>query len=167
MKNPTSSVLMVILCLLVSNPTWAVEEGEQAPDFTLTDIHTGAADFTLSDLRGKVIYLDFWASWCAPCLLSLPMYNELYSRYQDQGLEVIGVNVDDPLENGLDFLADTPLDFKIPADPEGDIPELYNILGMPTSFLIDRSGTVRMVHVGFRDGDLEKIEAAIKSLLNE
>lgn len=154
------------LLLLLAPTLQAVEVGQQAPDFTLPGIQ-GNETIQLSELRGKVVYLDFWASWCAPCLISLPLYNDLYQRYQSAGLEIVGVNVDDPVENGQEFLLDTPLDFRIPADPEGNVPELYNVLGMPTSVLIDRDGVVRMVHVGFRQGDLEKIEVEIKALLEE
>jgi len=160
----------VAACCLLTIATGfssAVEVGEVAPDFTLADIHSGDLDFTLSKLRGQVVYLDLWASWCAPCLRSLPLYNELHSRYQNQGVAVIGVNVDDPTEDGLEFLLDTPLDFKIPADPEGNVPELYGVRAMPTSFLIDRNGVIRMIHEGFRDGDLENIENHIRQLLEE
>lgn len=158
--------LLAILALLWGGSAAAVEPGDPAPDFSLPSIHQGGEDFTLSELRGKVVYLDFWASWCAPCLRSLPLYNELFARYRDQGLMVIGVNTDDPPEDGLDFLVDTPLDFPVPSDPESRIPELYHLIGMPTSYLIDREGVIRMVHVGFRDGDLEHIESEIRSLLN-
>ena len=153
---------LIALALLASSlPGFAAEEGEQAPDFTLPSIYEGQPDITLSDFRGKVVYLDFWASWCAPCLVSTPLYNELYHRYKDQGLEVVAVNVDNSVEDGLDFLIDTPLDFTIPIDTEGDVLVDFDVVGMPTSYLIDSEGIVRMVHVGFRDGDIEIIETAI------
>ena len=151
-------LLATIILLLASIPVLAVEEGDQAPDFTLPSI-------SLSGLAGKVVYIDFWASWCAPCLTSLPLYNDLYHRYRDQGLEVIGITVDDPIEDGLEFLADTPLDFPIPADPEGEMMDLYSVYGMPTSYLIGRDGEVKLVHMGFRDGDIEEIENAIREAL--
>ena len=163
----TFRITALLLLFGFSSSLVALEEGDSAPDFTLPDISAGQPGFTLSELRGKVVYLDFWASWCAPCLLSLPQYNELYLKYRDQGLEIVGINVDDPVEDGQDFLLDTPLDFKIPADPDGDVPALYEIVGMPTSYLIDKAGNIRLVHVGFRNGDIEMIEAEIQSLLNE
>ena len=156
----------VLLSLLFTSGALAVEVGDTAPDFTLPDIEEGKADFTLSELRGKTVYLDFWASWCAPCLKSLPLYNELSAKYQDQGLVVVGINIDNPIEDGLDFLLDTPLDFKIPMDPDGEIPALYEVFGMPTSYLIDAEGVVRLVHMGFRDGDMEIIEKEIEALLD-
>lgn len=163
----TLSLSSALLALLLSGTALAVEEGEPAPDFTLPSIHADQADITLSDLEGKVVYVDFWASWCAPCLTSLPLYNELYHEYKDQGLEIVAINVDNPIEEGLYFLEDTPLDFLIPADPDGETAELFEVIGMPTSYLIGPDGTVQMVHMGFRSGDMEIIEAAVQELLAE
>ena len=165
LKKITTLLATVTLSLGLASTALAVEVGEQAPDFTLADINENQPEFTLSELRGKVVYLDFWASWCAPCLLSLPLYNDLYNKYRDQGLEIVGINIDNPIEDGLDFLLDTPLDFRIPADPDGETPSLYDVYGMPTSYLIDPDGVVRLVHEGFRNGDIEKIEEEIKALL--
>ena len=165
MTRKSRTLIALIASLFIIASLYAVEEGELAPDFTLADIEQGKPAFTLSDLRGKVVYLDFWASWCAPCLKSLPLYNELHAKYQSQGFEVVGINIDNPIEDGLDFLLDTPLDFKIPVDPDGEVPTLYDVFGMPTSYLIDREGVVRLVHMGFRDGDMEIIEEEIIDML--
>jgi peroxiredoxin len=97
----------------------------------------------------------------------MPAYNELYNRYHDQGLEFVAINVDNPIEDGLDFLLDTPLDFLIPSDPDGEVTERFGVIGMPTSYLIDPTGKVRLVHMGFRDGDMEEIEAAIQKVMAE
>jgi len=166
-KSGTRAIGLVIGLFIVISPATAVavEEGDKAPEFTLPSIHEGAPAISLGDLSGKTVFVDFWASWCAPCLKSLPLYNDLYHKYKDQGFEMVAVNVDNPIEDGQDFLLDTPLDFLIPSDPEGDIPELYKVIGMPTSYLIDPDGTVTLVHVGFRDGDIEHIEEAIQKSL--
>jgi thiol-disulfide isomerase/thioredoxin len=145
--------------------TFAVEEGEPAPDFKLPSIYADKPEISLQGLSGKTVFVDFWASWCAPCLRSLPLYNAMYHKYQDQGLEVVAISVDNPVEDGLDFLLDTPLDFLIPSDPEGDAAELFEVIGMPTSYLIDPNGNVRLVHMGFRDGDMEIIEEELKKVL--
>lgn len=89
----------------------------------------------------------------------------MYHKYKDQGLEIVAINVDNPIEDGLDFLEDTPLDFLIPADPDGDAAELFEVIGMPTSYLIQPDGTVTLVHMGFRSGDIDMIEEAIKASL--
>ena len=159
-KRSVLTFFSLVSCLLMTS-AMAVEEGEPAPDFSIPSIYEGQDPISLESLAGKTIYVDFWASWCAPCLTSLPLYNELYHKYKDQGLEVVAITVDNPIEDGLFFLEDTPLDFLIPADPEGDAAELFGVIGMPTSYLIGPDGEIKLVHMGFRDGDLELIEAAI------
>ena len=161
----TPRICLMLLLLLSSSAVMAVEEGDQAPDFTLPSIYADQPDIALADLAGKAVYVDFWASWCAPCLISLPMYNEMYHKYKDRGLEIIAINVDSPAEEGLYFLEDTPLDFLIPADPEGMTSELFSVIGMPTSFLIAPDGTVELVHMGFRENDIDMIERAIEEVL--
>ena len=156
-----SAIALTTLC----TAALGVEEGELAPDFNLPSIYADQPPISLEGLAGKTIFVDFWASWCAPCLMSLPLYNEMYHKYKDQGLEVVAITVDNPIEDGLDFLLDTPLDFLIPADPEGDAAELFQVIGMPTSYLINAAGEVELVHMGFRSGDMEIIEAAIEKAL--
>ncbi|MDF1766024.1 MAG: TlpA disulfide reductase family protein [Gammaproteobacteria bacterium] len=153
--------------MLAAAGAFAAAEGELAPNFTLPSIYEDKPAIDLAALRGKTVYVDFWASWCAPCLRSMPAYNALYSRYKDQDFEFVAINVDNPIEEGLDFLLDTPLDFLIPSDPDGEIAELFGVIGMPTSYLIDPEGKIRLVHTGFRDGDMEEIEAEIQALLAE
>lgn len=156
-----------VLLTITAHSAFAIEEGDLAPVFTLPDIVEGNPAISLEDLRGKTVYVDFWASWCAPCLRSMPLINELYNKYQDQNFEVIAINVDDPIEDGQDFLLDTPLDFLIAADTDNTVLNHFEVTGMPTSFLIDKEGVVRMVHMGFRGNDIEIIEAAITQLLEE
>lgn len=160
---------LALCCALLFSPVFAqaVEEGDMAPSFILPSIYSDKPDINLEALRGKTVYVDFWASWCAPCLRSMPAYNELYNRYHEQGLEFVAINVDNPIEDGLDFLLDTPLDFLIPSDPDGEVTERFGVVGMPTSYLIDPTGKVRLVHMGFRDGDMVEIEAAIQAVLAE
>ena len=119
----------------------------------------------LSAYRGKVVYLDFWASWCAPCRRSFPWMNEMKAKYQDDGLVIIGVNVDS--EPGLadEFLAETPASFRIIRDPDGRLARRFELLGMPNSFLINRDGEVVAKHVGFRSDSPEKYERQLRQLL--
>lgn len=162
-------VLLLTITLLAANPlVAAVEAGLEAPPFTLpllgSDSQTSLADF-----RGKIVYLDFWASWCPPCRLSMPLMNALRNRYQQQGLpfEVVAVNVDSDPADGLDFLLDEPVDYVVLSDPGGTTPALYAVGGMPTAYLIDAKGIVRLVHEGFRRGDDAVIEAELQRLLEE
>ena len=156
---------LTVFATLIAPSAYAIEEGDLAPQFTLPNIHAGQPAISLSDLRGKTVYVDFWASWCAPCLRSMPLINELYNKYQDQDFEVIAINVDDPIEDGQEFLLDTPLDYLIAADTDNTVLNEFGVTRMPTSFLIDKDGVVRMVHMGFRGNDIELIEAAVTQLL--
>jgi len=160
-----SQMLALMALTAVSTHSWAVEEGDTAPIFDLPSIYADHPAISTASLEGKTVYVDFWASWCAPCLTSLPLYNDMYHKYKDQGLEIVAINVDNPIEDGLDFLLDTPLDFLIPADPDGEAAELFEVIGMPTSYLIEPDGTVKLVHMGFRSGDIEMIEEAIQDSL--
>jgi thiol-disulfide isomerase/thioredoxin len=164
-KMKITRKLAGLLVFIAFSSAFGTEEGELAPDFTLPSIYENQPSINLGNLRGKTVYIDFWASWCAPCLRSMPLYNDLYSRYKDEGFEILAINVDNPIEDGLDFLADTPLDFLIPSDLDGDVSELFGVIGMPSSYLVDADGSVRLVHMGFRDGDLEVIETAIQASL--
>ncbi len=161
----TSSTFLV--GLMLSGSAFAVEKGDQAPDFALPAMSEESSVVSLQELRGKTVYVDFWASWCAPCLRSMPLINELYGKYKDQGLEVVAINVDDPIEDGQDFLLDTPLDYLIAADTDNSVLEQYGVIGMPTSFLIDPDGQIRLVHIGFKEKDIEIIEKEISQLLAE
>ena len=162
-----SQMLALLTLTAVSTSAWGVEEGDQAPIFDLLSIYADHPAISTASLEGKTVYVDFWASWCAPCLSSLPLYNDIYHKYKDQGLEIVAINVDNPIEDGLDFLLDTPLDFLIPADPDGEAAELFEVIGMPTSYLIEPDGTVTLVHMGFRSGDIEMIEEAIQDSLGD
>ena len=112
----TSKAVVTITLVLTYSASLALEEGDLIPEFDIASIYEDQPNISLKNLEGKTLFIDFWPSWCAPCITSLPLYNEIYHKYQDQGLEVIAVNVDNPIEDGLDFLLDTPLDFN-PARP--------------------------------------------------
>ncbi len=120
---------------------------------------------SLNALRGKVVYLDFWASWCKPCRQSFPFMNDLQQRYGAQGLQIVGVNVDARTEDARGFLASNPAKFAIAFDAKGESPRAFGVKGMPTSFVLGRDGKVLMQHTGFHDNDRASLEAAIRSHL--
>jgi thiol-disulfide isomerase/thioredoxin len=134
----------------------AQEVGKAAPAFDLPS--AGAPNVRLADLKGRVVYVDFWASWCAPCKQSFPWMNEMQAKYGPKGLTIIGVNVDKKREDADKFLAGTPAKFTVAFDTTGKVADAYQPKGMPTSFLIGPDGVVRAVHVGFRDKDKEDLE---------
>jgi cytochrome c biogenesis protein CcmG/thiol:disulfide interchange protein DsbE len=125
-----------------------------------------AADaFSLDAYREQVVWLDFWASWCTPCRRSFPWMNDIVERYADEGLVVVGVNVDKERELADEFLRETPASFSIVYDPEGALAEQFEVLGMPSSYLIDRNGEVIATHIGFRRDERENYEASIRAAL--
>lgn len=122
---------------------------------------------SLEQLRGKVVYLDFWASWCAPCRESFPWMNELQARFAEQGLVVVAVNVDKERELVEQFLAKYPAAFTVAYDPDGKSAEQFKVKGMPSSYLIDRNGDIRFSHIGFRDKDRAELESRIQAVLTQ
>lgn len=121
----------------------------------------------LDRLRGKVVVVDFWASWCAPCRQSFPWLNEMQAKYRDRGLVVVGVNVDRERTEAQRFLEQTPAEFQIVYDPDGRLAARYQVPGMPSSYLIGRDGQQVGVHVGFRNGMREQREAELERLLSD
>jgi thiol-disulfide isomerase/thioredoxin len=128
---------------------------------------TPAADLDLAALRGRVVVLDFWASWCVPCRQSFPWLESLHERLGDRGLVVVGVNVDRQRKAADKFLAEHPVTFPVVFDPKGELAKAWDLQGMPTSFLIGRDGTTRTTHVGFRESERDELEAAVVALLDE
>jgi len=171
--NPIRKTMLaasaLTLALLWSSTAAAVEAGEPAPDFTLPGVRASDPEVQLSTLQGKVVYVDFWASWCLPCLRSLPQINGLYEQYREQGFEVVAITIDDPVEDATEFLDDleVPLVYAVVLDATADVMDQYRVVGMPTSFLIDREGVIRKVHKGFREGDTELLEQELLPLLAE
>jgi thiol-disulfide isomerase/thioredoxin len=125
------------------------------------------APVDLQEFRGRVVYLDFWASWCGPCRQSFPWMQRLKSTYEDQGLAVIAVNLDTSRADADKFLTQFRPTFEVRFDPTGTLAELYKVRGMPSSVLIDRHGVVRFSHVGFRPVDGPAYEAQVRELLAE
>lgn len=119
----------------------------------------------LGQFRGRVVVVDFWASWCQPCRRSIPWLNEMWARYGKQGLVVIGVNVDAKQSDAARFLREIPAEFRILYDPDGQLAERYHVPGMPASFVYDRAGHLAEQHLGFRDADRAPYEATLQKLL--
>ena len=138
---------------------------ESAPLFSGTELRSGET-IALNDYRGKVVFLDFWASWCPPCLVSLPAYEEMWLELREHDFVLIAVNVDENTGDGLDFLIDTPVSYPILADPGGDIGIPYGIRSLPVSYLIDRQGNIVRRYRGYEPGDELTIRQDIEALLD-
>jgi len=121
------------------------------------------ADF--GEISGQVVWVDFWASWCAPCRRSFPWMNEMHRKYADAGLEIIAVNVDKEKSLAAAFLEETPASFRLHYDPTGTLAERFGVLAMPSSFLLDRQGNVLATHYGFKLADADEYERGLREAL--
>lgn len=126
-----------------------------------------AAALDLSPYKGKVVYIDFWASWCGPCKKSFPWLMQLQSSYSPRDLAVIAVNVDHDRAKADAFLENNGSDLKVVYDPKGEVAAKYNIQGMPSAVLIGRDGRIHYTHTGFFDGETAKYEKQVSELVNE
>lgn len=118
----------------------------------------------LSEYKGKVVYLDFWASWCIPCRQSFPWMNDLKKQFNDK-LVILAVNLDTVKEDADTFLKQVPANFTIAYDPEGTTAQAYELKGMPMSFLIDKQGNIKHTKIGFKFSETDKVESRIRELV--
>ena len=149
----------------VATTAGALNRGSRAPEIGLRD--TDGRLVRMGDLRGKVVVVDFWASWCAPCREELPVLERLYRRYKRHGLVVVGVNIDRDESNMNRFLRRTPLSFPVVHDGAHRVADRYQPPRMPSSYVIDQRGVVRHVHAGFRASDAGRLEREIRELLED
>ncbi|WP_417698722.1 redoxin family protein [Pseudoalteromonas lipolytica] len=152
--------LIFALFLFVSSAVIA----EQSASTTVSPSQQQLAAL-LSQNKGKVVLLDFWASWCSPCRRSFPWLIEMQNTYREQGLTVIAVNIDVERADAEKFLTDFAVNFNIIYDPDAVIGRQYQLKGMPSSFLIDKEGIVRYQHTGFVINKLDQYEQHIKTLI--
>ncbi len=162
MQNKVFLIAMAIL-ISIFNAN-AAEVGQAAPQFTLPSLLQDHP-ISLNKLSGKVIYVDFWASWCSPCRTSFPLLNKLYQKLKDQGFEVVAINLDEDKANAEKFLKDFPVAFTVLRDSTGEWADKYVVEAMPTSFLIDKQGVIRNIHHGFVSDDINELEQKVIQLL--
>ncbi len=153
----------VLLLLLVTGQAVAQRP---APLFSGTDIQSGQT-VSLTDYRGRVVFVDFWASWCPPCLVSLPAYDRMLAQIGTDDFAIIAINVDEKTENGLLFLQDTTVSYPVIADPEGEIGIPYGIRSLPVSFLLDQAGNIVASYRSYQPGDENTIARAVQALLTD
>ena len=141
---------------------------QAAPAFELKSEGGGkpGATIKLSDYKGRIVLMNFWASWCGPCREEMPLLEDLYNKYKDQGLVVLGINVDSEVAQAMKFLDKEPVTFPILLDSESAVSEKYQVDAMPTTYIIDRDGTIKAHHRGYRDGFMDKYDQEIQELLN-
>ncbi len=135
--------------------------GRALPDLQLTPLN-GGKGLRMSELRGKVVLLDVWASWCAPCKQELPMLDDMAGRLRSKGIEIVAVSIDDSREDAETFLRSRPRwTMRLAHDPEGKVPGRLQPPKMPSSYIVDRKGIIRQLNAGFERADAQKIEARL------
>lgn len=164
-KQILRSATLALSVLLASAPLRAdIGEG-QAPDFTLKS--QSGANLKLSELRGEVVMINFWASWCGPCRQEMPKLEELYARYKPLGFTVLGVNIEEDPAKAKALLKDVSVSFPVLFDTQNEVSRLYQVAAMPSTVLVDRDGNMRYLHKGYQPGLEERYQEQIRTLIKE
>lgn len=163
--NKLFSVILLGLFLSISQLSLASEVEGEAPDFTLKS--KAGNNIRLQDLRGEVVLLNFWASWCGPCREEMPLMEEIYQQYKDLGFTILAVNVDEDPADADRFLSSVPVSFPVVYDSQSKVSEMYKVDAMPTTILIDRDGQKRFLHRGYKAGYEDEYEQQVKLLVRE
>ncbi|MFZ2648922.1 MAG: TlpA disulfide reductase family protein [Burkholderiaceae bacterium] len=143
----------------------ALAPSSPAPDFTLRSLD--GQNLRLSEQRGRVVMLNFWATWCGPCRQEMPHLNRLYEKYRTAGFVVFGVNVDEDIRNVAAVVSKLALKFPVLPDLGKRVSQRYDVSAMPSTVLIDRDGRVRHMYRGYRDGVEDMYEKQMRELLKE
>lgn len=138
---------------------------EVAPTFSLPA--RGGSTIDLSQYKGQVVMINFWASWCVPCRQEMPLLDSIYKKYKPLGFTLLSVNVEPDQKEAESFLKQTPVTFPVVFDAKSKVSGLYNVQGMPTTVFIDRKGNVRLMHVSYKTGDENLYMDQIRTLLRE
>ena len=152
----------VVLCSVLAH---AIASQDDAPDFTLKNLQ--GSNIRLSEYRGQVVLLNFWASWCGPCRQEMPLLDRIHQRYQDAGFAVVSVNVEGDQVPARALAQETGVTFPVLIDTNQQVSELYGLEAMPSSILIDRDGVVRYIHHGYQPGDEALYLKVVKQLIKE
>lgn len=166
MNGLKSLLLGATLCLLATAiPASSSLTGQAAPDFALKS--ASGSNLRLSEYRGDVVMINFWATWCGPCRQEMPLLDDLYNRYERVGFKLLGVNIDDDASRAMEMVEELGVSFPVLFDDSKEVSRLYQVEAMPVTVLVDRSGTVRHVHLGYKPGYEQKYLTEIRSLLRE
>ena len=166
MKKTVMRTTLLVFVFIASSLSAAgnVIEGP-APDFTLKS--NDGKNLRLSEYRGQVLLINFWASWCGPCRQEMPLLEEIQQKYSKLGFTVLGINVDKNSAQADKILNDINISFPVLYDADGSVSKRYNVDAMPTTVIVDRNGNMRFLHRGFKPGYEESYIAHIKTLIRE
>lgn len=154
---------LVLSTLVLSTSAQAIDRDSLAPDFTLRS--NQGENLRLEDLRGQVVMINFWATWCGPCRQEMPLLDELHAKYSPAGFTLLGINIEEDSSKADKMLEDAPVDFPILYDTENSVSKLYDVDAMPSSLFIDREGKFRYLHKGYKPGDEEDYRKVIQALI--
>jgi peroxiredoxin len=163
MKNRLAAIIAaatLALPALAADPT-----GSPAPAFTLGS--SAGSNVSLAQYKGQVVMLNFWASWCGPCRQEMPLLESIYKKYNRMGFTLIGVNVEPDSNAANQWLKQTPVSFPILYDKDSKVSKMYDVAGMPSTVIIDRTGKVRVLHRGYKPGDENEYLDSIRTLVRE
>lgn len=157
---------LAALVLAIALPAHAVEAGGALPDVKPSRLGT-ATPLALQSLRGQVVYVDFWASWCVPCRLSMPALDKLYQRFRERGFTVVGVNKDVAARDAQGFAERVKVSFPLVSDGDDAVARAFDVKAMPSGYLVDRRGVVREVHRGFTESTAQALQRQVEKLVEE
>jgi thiol-disulfide isomerase/thioredoxin len=158
-------IAMVALAFL--HRVEAAQINDPVPAFRSSILKSPSAEFRFGDARGKVVYVDFWASWCAPCRTSLPVLDSLFEKYASRGLVIVGINQDESEQDRDNFMKRIPVRFALVGDEGHRIAKQFEVKAMPSGYVIDRKGVIRYIHPGFDANTAQQLEKEINVLLQE
>lgn len=165
-RNRRTLLLLATLLLNAGVATAAMlEPSRAAPDFTLRSVD--GPNLRLQEQRGRVVLVNFWASWCGPCRQELPQLTKLYDKYRDAGFVLLGVNIDNNARTASELAGKLGVSFPVLLDTDKTVSKLYDVSTMPLTVVIDRDGRVRYLHRGYREGYEQTYEQQIRALLKE
>jgi peroxiredoxin len=154
-----------VAVLAVALPVLATSSSAPAPDFSLPS-NTGKT-INLSQYKGQVVMLNFWATWCGPCRKEMPILESIHKKYSKMGFTMIGVNVEPDSKAAVDWLKQTPVSFPVLFDKDSKVSQLYKVNTMPSTVIIDRKGNVQFSHRGYKDGDENEYLNSIRALVRQ
>ena len=165
MNNVKKNILVFMVLLFIVGNVHAEAIKGPAPDFTLKS--RNGENIKLSELRGEVVMLNFWASWCAPCRKEMPLLESLYKKYSDLGFTLLAVNVEEDSSKADDLLKDILVTFPVLYDNTNKVTKLYKVVAMPSTVIIDRDGNMRYLHRGYLPGYEEEYKKQVSELIRE
>lgn len=167
MKHSFKVIQLLVLSIALSFSALVSAESvnQKAPEITLPGMD--GKTVKLSDFRGQVVMVNFWASWCQPCRTEMPYIEDIYKKYKKIGFTVLGVNVDENPAHGKKMLKEIPVSFPIVFDSDNKMIEKYEVQAMPSTYMVDRKGNIRDIHRGYKKGDEKAYENYIRKLLRE